>query len=333
MKKATVKSPANIAFTKYWGRRNDDLILPLNSSISMNLDNCYTKTTIEFGAIDKDEVKVKFFKSDYKNLKDKQLQRVINQVNRVREKYKIKEKVKIRSENNFPADVGIAASASAFSALTKVLYEAIEVKLSEKELTIETRLAGSGSGTRSIPDGYVEWLIGEGNNSETSYAYSIIPSNHWELYDIIAVVDTSKKNVGSYEGHKYAHNEYMKARLENLESRNSQVREAILGKDIEKLGEAIEKDAISLHTVAMTSNPPIYYLNGRTWDVIAELLNLRKRGILGYFTMDAGPNVHVICEKEYKDILEKKLKKIPGVEFIITSQVCDGAKAIDEHLF
>ena len=114
MKKATVKSPANIAFTKYWGRRNDDLILPLNSSISMNLDSCHTITTVEFGVVDKDEVKVKFFKSDYKDLKNIQLQRVINQVNRVRDKYKIKEKVKIYSENNFPADAGIAASASAF---------------------------------------------------------------------------------------------------------------------------------------------------------------------------------------------------------------------------
>ena len=63
------------------------------------------------------------------------------------------------------------------------------------------------------------------------------------------------------------------------------------------------------------------------------LLKLRKKGILGYFTMDAGPNVHVICEKEHKDILEKKFKNYPGVEFIITSKVCDGAKTIDEHLF
>jgi diphosphomevalonate decarboxylase len=333
MKKATVKSPANIAFTKYWGRRNDDLILPLNNSISMNLNNCYTKTTVEFGKADQDEVKVKFFKSDYKDLENIQLDRVINQVNRIRDKYKIKNKIKIYSENNFPADSGIASSASAFSALTKALYEAIEVEISEKDLTIETRLAGSGSATRSIPGGFVEWLKGEDDNSETSYARSIAYSNHWELYDITVVVDTSKKSVGSYEGHKYAHSEYMKARLENFENRNDQIREAILNKDIEKLGEAIEEEAISLHAVAMTSNPPIYYLNGRTWDVVVRLLNLRKRGILGYFTMDAGPNVHVICERRYKDILEKKLKEIPGVEFIITSKVCDGAKSIEEHLF
>ena len=333
MKKATVKSPANIAFTKYWGRRNDDLILPLNNSVSMNLDNCYTKTTVEFGEADQDTVKVKFFKSGYKDLENMQLDRVINQVNRIREKYKIKNKIKIYSENNFPADSGIASSASAFSALTKALYEAVEVEISEKDLTIETRLAGSGSAARSIPGGFVEWLKGEESDSETSYAHSIAPASHWELYDIVAVVDTSKKGVGSYEGHKYAHSEYMKARLENFESRNDQIKKAILNKDIEKLGEAIEADSISLHAVAMTSSPPIYYLNGRTWDVIAELLNLRKEGILGYFTMDAGPNVHIICEGEYKNILEKKIKNIPGVEFIITNKVCNGAQAIDEHLF
>ena len=209
----------------------------------------------------------------------------------------------------------------------------MEVDISEKDLSIETRLAGSGSATRSIPNGYSEWLRGEDNNSETSYAYSIAPANHWELYDLIAVVDIAKKSISSHEGHKYAHNEYMKARLENFEKRNNQSKEAILNKDIEKLGEVIEAEAISLHTVAMTSNPPIYYLNSRTWDVIARLLNLRKKGILGYFTMDAGPNIHVICEKEHKDILERKIKEMPGVEFIITNKVCDGAKVIREHLF
>lgn len=333
MKKVTVKSPANIAFIKYWGRRSDKLILPLNNSISMNLDNCFTKTTVEFGDFTQDKVKVKFFKSEYQNLTGAKLDRVLNQVNRIRQKYKIKNKVKIYSENSFPSDAGIASSASAFSALTLAIYKTLGIEISEKELTIETRLAGSGSATRSIPDGFVEWLKGEDEEGETSYAYSVAPASHWELYDITVVVDSSEKIVGSFKGHEYAHNEYMKARLENINKRNLQVKKAILNRDIKKLGEAIEADAISLHTVAMNSNPPIYYLNNKTWDVIAEIINLRKKGILGYFTMDAGPNVHVICEKEYKGIFEKKLKEISGVEFIISSKVCDGARVIDKHLF
>lgn len=333
MRKATIKSPANIAFIKYWGRRNDDLILPLNDSISMNLDNCYTITTVEFGKANEDEIKVKFYKEKYKNLNGKQLNRVLKQVNRIREKYKIKEKVKIYSENNFPADVGIASSASAFSALTCALFKALGNNISEKDLTIETRLSGSGSAARSIPNGFVEWLMGDSNRSKTSYAYSMASSDYWKLYDLTLIVDTAEKSIGSYEGHNRALNEYMKARLKNINKRIKQVREAIRETDIEKLGKAMEADAISLHTVAMNSKPPIYYLNGKTWEIIFELLKLRKKGIIGYFTMDAGPNVHLICEKKFKDILKENFEKFPGVKFIIENKVGEGAKVIREHLF
>lgn len=333
MKKATVKSHANIAFTKYWGRRNDDLVLPMNSSISMNLDNCYTITTAEFGNFDKDEVRVKFFNREYESLSGEKLERVLNQVNRIRNEYNISEKVKIYSENNFPADAGIASSASAFSALTKALYEALGIKLSEKEMTAETRLAGSGSAARSIPDGFVEWNMGENDDSESSFAYTVAEPDHWELYDIVVVVDTAKKKIGSAEGHGLAENEYMDARLKNMEERNLLAKEAILEKNIEKLGKVIEEDAISLHTVAMNSKPPIFYLNGRTWDVIAGLFDLRKEGLRGYFTMDAGPNVHIICEKKDHKALSEKLKAIQGVEFLIINKAAKGAHAVNNHLF
>jgi len=125
----------------------------------------------------------------------------------------------------------------------------------------------------------------------------------------------------------------MDARLKNFEFRNSQIKEAIEEKNIDKLGEVIEQDTISLHTVAMTSKPPIFYLNGRTWDIISELLKWRKEGLKGYFTMDAGPNVHVICEKKDSKVLSEKLKKIPGVEFIIINKAARGAHVINNHLF
>jgi diphosphomevalonate decarboxylase len=299
----------------------------------MNLDKCYTVTTVEFGGFDKDEVRVKFFKKDYEALEGEKLARVMGQVDRIREKFNISDKVKIFSENNFPADAGIASSASAFSALTKAIYEALEEKISEKELTVETRLAGSGSAVRSIPDGFVEWKRGEGEDSDSSYAHSLAQPDYWELCDIVAVVDTSKKLVGSSEGHGKAENEYMDARLQNISERNRIVREAIKEKNIEKLGVVVEKDAISLHTVAMNSEPPIYYLNGRTWDIISELLKWRKDGLLGYFTMDAGPNVHVICEKKDSEILSEKIRKIPGVEFLIVNKAAKGAHVINNHLF
>lgn len=332
MKKTTVKSSANIAFVKYWGRKNDELVLPLNSSISMNLDSCFTKTTLEFGDFEKDIVKVNFFQSDYKILKNKQLDRVLNQVNRIKNRYKIKNKVKIYSENNFPGDCGIASSASAFSALTKAIYEALEIKINNEKLSIETRLSGSGSASRSIPDGFVKWH--KGSSNESSYSTSIFPTDHWELYDLILVVDICNKSVGSYEGHqRVSDNEYMKARLSNIDKRIKQVEEAIEKKNINKLGEAIEADAISLHTVAMNSKPPIFYLNSKTWDLIDEIKNLRQQGLVGYFTMDAGPNVHLICEKKYKNQFLEIFNNFSGVQFVIENKVSNGAEIVNNHLF
>ncbi len=332
MKKATVKSPANIAFVKYWGRIDDNLILPLNDSISMNLNNCFTKTTVEFGKVEHDEIKVKFFESDYKKLEDRKLKRILDQINRIRKIYKINKSVKIYSENNFPDSCGIASSASAFSALVKALYEALEINISEKNLTIETRLAGSGSATRSIPEGFTKWLKGNGQ-SNSSYAYSIADSSYWELYDLILIIDTKEKTVGSFEGHKRAHNEFLQARLENIDQRIKQIEQSIIDRDIEKLGEVIEADAVSLHTVAMNSKPPIFYLNDKTWAAIFKILDLRKKGIVGYFTIDAGPNVHLICEKKFKDKLKEEFNKFSGLKFIIENKVGRGAEIIKEHLF
>jgi len=55
--KATARAPANIAFIKYWGRKDEKLRLPANDSISMNLSNIYTKNTVEFLLhLSKDEI-------------------------------------------------------------------------------------------------------------------------------------------------------------------------------------------------------------------------------------------------------------------------------------
>ncbi len=326
MKKVRVKAPANLAFIKYWGRRNDELILPLNDSISMNLSNCYTITEIEES--DRDEVKVKFYGEQEKELEGGQRERVLRQVERLRQKYGFEKKVKIWSENNFPADAGIASSASGFSALTLAMIELMGVKLSERELSIETRLSGSGSACRSIPNGLVKWVKGEKEDGSDSFAYSLYPPEHWELWDLVVVVSKQKKKVGSAEGHKLAKNEYMEARLKRIEERVREVELALEQRDLERLGRVIENDAMSLHAVAILSQPPLYYLNGRTFEVIERILNLRQFGIEGYFTMDAGPNVHVVCEARDKKRLREELLGIEGVEEIIENKVAKGARVI-----
>lgn len=313
MKKVTVLSPANIAFVKYWGRRDDTLILPLNSSVSMNMDTCTTTTSAEWGDFETDSLRVTFQNKEPSELAGTQREKVMQIVERIRSRLGLSHKVHVISENNFPEATGIASSASGFSALTKALYEAAGKQLAEKELSIETRLSGSGSACRSIPSGFVLWDRGVKADGSDSYAHSLAPPEHWSLTDIVCVVDAGNKKISSAEGHSRAHNPYMDARLTQIEDRVQESIRAIEEKDIEKLGWVTETEALSLHTVCMMSEPPIFYWNDKTFLVMEEVRQLRVDGIPAFYTMDAGANVHVITEKETEKKVDERLRKVDGV--------------------
>src|SRR3982074_336513 len=142
--KATALAPSNIAFIKYWGKKDEDLRLPENGSISMNLSNLLTTTTVEFDPNYKDDEI--FINDDLDYLMARK--RVIAHLDRIRSKAKIKDKAKVVSKNNFPSGTGLSSSASGFAALTVAAASAAGLKLSEKELSVLARL-GSGSACRS----------------------------------------------------------------------------------------------------------------------------------------------------------------------------------------
>jgi diphosphomevalonate decarboxylase len=328
MSKVTIISPANIAFVKYWGRRDDKLILPLNSSVSMDLDSCTTTTSCEWGEFEKDSIQVKFQNKVLTELVGLPREKVMAIVDRIRDRLGRKDKVRITSENNFPEATGIASSASGFSALTKALYESAGEEISEREMSIETRLSGSGSACRSIPMGFVLWEKGEKSDGSDSFAYSIAPPNHWSLTDLVCVVDVGNKKVSSAEGHSRAKNPYMHARLAGIEERVREVVCAIKQRDLEKLGRITEIEALSLHTVCMMSEPPIFYWNDKTFSVMESVRQMREEGLLAYYTMDAGANVHVILEKANEIKVLDYLKKIDGVIQVIVAHPGEGAKVL-----
>lgn len=327
-KKVKVVSPANIAFVKYWGRRDHNLILPLNSSVSMNMDSCITTTSAEWGDFERDQIIVKFQNKEPIELDGIPRDKVIKIIDRIRARLGINMRIHIESENNFPEATGIASSASGFSALTKALYESAGEKLNEKEMTIETRLSGSGSACRSIPNGFVVWDRGQKDDGSDSFAYSIAPPDHWALSDIVCVVDIGNKKISSAEGHSRAKNPYMDARLVGIEDRVKETIQAINEKDIEKLGYITEIEATSLHTVCMMSEPPIFYLNDKTFLVMETARELRSMRIPVYFTMDAGANVHLITEQAHEEKVLNYIKNIPGVVQTIVAHPGEGARLI-----
>jgi len=325
--KATAKSPANIAFIKFWGKKNTKLNIPFNDSISMNLTNCVTTTTVEFNPrFRSDRVFL-----DRKEVKDEKKMRVLKIIDLVREKSNVVWGVKVVSKNNFPSDAGIASSASAFSALALAASVASGLNLSKKELSILARL-GSGSASRSIVDGFAQWK--KGTNNDTSYAVQIAPVIYWDLIDIVVVVESGKKKNSSTEGHSLAPTSpFYKTRQKLLPKRLKEIKSALLKKNFKKFGELLEEEAIELHMIAMTSKPPIFYWNKGTVEVINKLHEWREKGLLAYFTMDAGANVHVFCLAKDTKKINSRLKKIPEVLFTIINESSEGSQLFNKHLF
>jgi diphosphomevalonate decarboxylase len=321
---ATAIAHPNIAFIKYWGNWDDDLRLPVNGSLSMNLASLSTRTTVQFDPnLEHDK-----FKLNDQDIRGEGLARVNRFLDLVRELAGITTKAIVASVNDFPTGAGIASSASAFAALALASTSAAGLELSESNLS---RLArrGSGSACRSIPAGFVEWEAG--TSDVFSFANSFAPPEYWDLSDCIAVVHPGKKITGSSEGHRLAATSPVQsARVEDTPRRLKICREAILARDFEELAEIIELDSNLLHAVMMTSNPPLYYWLGATIEVMREVLSMRRSGTPCAFTIDAGPNVHVICPSTEAEQIQYRLKIIPGVDTILSSPVGGGTRLVED---
>ena len=306
-----VRASANIAFIKYWGNRPGDLNLPLNPSISMTLDSCYTDTSVEPIPGPVDEITI-----SGKTPGEKALARTVKFLDMMRRWAGSAQHFRVISENSFPTGCGIASSASGFAALTGATLAALDKRACGAEMSRLARL-GSGSAARSVDGGFVELLSGE--THEACYAVQLADENAWpNLRDVVAILSSEEKATSSADGHKLAvTSELFEGRLRAIPARAAQVREAIRRRDLEMLGEAAEADALSMHAVMMTSRPPLFYWTERTVRAINAVHALRQRGVEAYFTIDAGPNVHIITVARHEEAVKRMVKDELGAELIV----------------
>jgi len=325
--KKTAIAPANIAFIKYWGKRAGGLRIPLNDSISMNISGAMTTTTVEFSTVlTHDDIS---FVGE--SISESEQTRMTEHLNRIRKRARKKIYAKVVTQNSFPKGTGIASSASGFAALTVAAVRAIGLSLSEQELTILARL-GSGSAARSIPDGFVWWHTGK--KSSDSYAESLRPSSWWDLCDMVCVVSKAAKKISSTEGmDRIRTSPYWRLRVQQVPEKIIAMQEALRTRDIRLFGTLMEEDAISTHCVMMTQNPPLFYWNDATLRVMDAVHALRTNGMPVYYTMDAGPNVHVLCEGKNKKTVQTALDTTQGVQSVLVNHPTDGAHCVQNHLF
>jgi diphosphomevalonate decarboxylase len=311
---ATAEAGANIALLKYWGVRDKALNLPLNGSISITLNNARTVTSVHFDAsLPEDQLEL-----DGRPASEGARRRAERHLDILRQLTGVTLHARIISRNNFPTGAGIASSASGFAALTVAAAAALGLDRSPRELS---RLArrGSGSACRSLFGGFVEWVAGV--DDATSFSRPLAPPEHWALEDLIAVVAEGHKAVSSAEGHRLATTSPLcAARVRDVERALPLVRAAIRRRDLRSLGEIVERDAIAMHAVMMTSQPPLFYWLPETLRVVLAVRTWREEGSPAYFTIDAGPNVHVLCEAGVADEVEQRLKATPGVRRVLRNR-------------
>lgn len=319
---ATARAGSNIAFIKYWGVADKTLNIPLNDSISMTLDTMYTVTTVDFDP----DLPADIVIIGGNEEQGDPLRRASRHLDLLRARAGVTTRARVTSANNFPMAAGIASSASAFAALTLAANEALGLGLDAQELSRVARRA-SGSASRSLYGGFVQWYAG--TDDQSSYADPIAPAGHWALRDIVAVVAPERKKVSSAEGHLLASaSPFLEARLSQAQALVPKVRDAILARDLMELGPLIEADALAMHFVMMSSDPPLFYWSPATINIIKKCHEWREQGLQVYFTIDAGPNVHLICEDYQEAELRRQLRHLDGVEQILTSGAGQGATLI-----
>jgi diphosphomevalonate decarboxylase len=300
--------------------------------LSMTLRACFSRCTCEF--VDEqgeDEILFREGTEAFAVAGAGFARRVRQQLDRLRASFARGGRFRIATENSFPAGAGLASSASGFSALTLAALSALGQDLTVAERSAWARRSGSGSAARSVIGGYVQWPASE---RAESFAFQVHGPEHWDLRDVIAVVETKEKDVSSLDGHRLARTSpYFNERLRLVPERLARVNEALARRDMELLGSTIEAEAIDLHVIAMTSNPAIFYWKPATLSVLEKVRRLRQDGIKAYSTMDAGANVHVICPAADEPAVAAALDGLEGVDFVLRDGVGPGPLFEDEHLF
>ncbi len=308
---STYRAHSNIALIKYWGKRDASLNLPLNSSLSLTLSDAHTTTTVRLDpTLAADEVVF-----GGRPATAAVAAKVTAHLDRIRRPTGRTERARVQTVNSFPTGAGIASSASAFAALTAAGADAFGLDLNAAERSILAR-QGSGSACRSMFGGIVRWDAGIRADGLDSVAEPVFPVEYWDLCDVVVLTETSEKTVGSTVGHRALDGHpFLPARLALLPDKLDRMMDAIARRDLPALGPLIEQEALEMHGLMMSGSPGLIYWAPATVQLLRTVPRLRaESGLTVYFTLDAGPTVHLICERADVPEVERFVAELlPGV--------------------
>lgn len=323
-------APSNIAFLKYWGKRPDGRQWPANNSLSMTLSKARTQTDAYLAPYKDHTIRLSQNAVDRASASGK---KIYGHLDFLADRFGFSDKLGIETINTFPIGCGIASSASGLAALTIAALAAwtqsdsfaqlVDKGFDMEKLAHLARL-GSGSAGRSLFGGYVHWEAG--GDAESQKINPVFSDKHWSLSDVIVIVSEEEKKISSSEGHAYAWSSPLfAARLSGLAERETAMLAAIKRRDIHALGPLLEHDALEMHSIMVSMTPPACYLTARSNELISWVRQLRQtQNIPVYFTVDAGPNLHLICETSEVPRLLTYLEEVVPADQILVDGVGEG---------
>ena len=295
----TAFAPSNIALCKYWGKRNTELNLPCNSSLSISLGSKGTQTRVRLLEAPTDQI---FLNGNVVPPDNSFSVRLSSFLNLFRPFFS-DACFEVRTENTIPTAAGLASSASGFAALVLALNELGGWELSPRKLSMLARL-GSGSASRSIFSGFVQWHAGEQSDGMDSFAEKI--ETNWRALRVgILQLSSAAKATGSREGmnRTVETSALYSAWPAQAKTDLDTIRRAIAECDFSLLGKTAEQNALSMHATMLSAWPPLIYLLPETLQQIQKIHHLRAEGLEVYLTIDAGPNIKLLfLEKQWSDV-------------------------------
>ena len=290
----SVKSYANIALIKYWGKADAVHMIPATSSISLTLENMFTETQLSF--LPQTAVQDEFYIDGIQqNAKEQaKISAVINQFRKDKNQF-----VKVETSNNMPTAAGLSSSSSGLSALVKACNDLFETGLSQQALAQKAKFA-SGSSARSFFGPIAAW------DKDSGEIYRV--QTDLRLAMIMLVLNASPKPISSREGMRLTAQTSTNF-AQWVEQSKKDYADMLLylkNNDFAKVGELTERNALAMHATTKAAQPPFSYLTAASYQAMAFVKELRKQGESCYFTMDAGPNVKVLClEKDLERLAER----------------------------
>lgn len=306
------QAPVNIALSKYWGKRDKALNLPINGSVSISLPGLGTHTRITTSATNQDQVHLNGSLLAPNDPFAKRLCEFLNWFRASPTQF-----FAIDTHNSVPTAAGLASSASGYAALVLALDDLFGWQLNKQQLSLLARF-GSGSASRSLFNGFALWHKGEQDDGLDSFAEAI--AVEWPKLSIgLVKIDIQQKPIGSSVGMQQTVDrcDLYQSWPQQAQRDLATITQAIYAKDFSTLGQTAEHNALSMHATMIATWPPIVYWQPESISAMQQVWQLRQEGVEVYFTMDAGPNLKLILETNNQHKVEQRFADLGmNIEFI-----------------